>query len=210
MSNRSYRYRDQWPIIAERINRFQIRPNRVAEFEAMAHYHIKHKDRYIEIERDTNVPWPMIATIHRRENIGFDKYLGNGQPLSIKTTIVPKNRGPFHDHDGHSAFYWGALDALAIDGLDKVVPPWPIEKIIFHLEPFNGLGYFNGPTDVNGKKWPPMPSPYIWGGSNIQESGKYVSDHNFRKDVMDTQPGCACILWMLGHLDVSIHYTRET
>lgn len=210
MSQRPYRYREQWPIIAKMINDFEIQPNRFDEFKEIAEYHMGHRDVYLEIERATNVPYPMIAVIHEREDRRFDRYLGNGQLLSQRTTIVPVGRGPFVARDGHSAFYWGALDALRIDGLDKIVPPWPIEKMIFHLEPFNGLGYFYGPW-YNGRQLPPMPSPYIWAGSNHQVRGKYVADGQFDPNHWDTQPGCASILWMLGHLDPEhIQYTRET
>lgn len=202
------RYRNKWPQYAKQINTMSIIPSRRSEFEQFARYAIAHKNIYLEIEQGSNVPWPATAVTHKRESDAQDKqgnplftsYLGNGQSLSRVTTIEPPGRGPFSDHDGHSAFYWGALDAYHIDGLDKVVPPWPIEKILFWEETFNGQGYHNMG----------IPSPYIWGGTSIQVRGKYVRDRVFDANEWDTQLGVAGMLWMLGHLDTSIDFTRES
>lgn len=191
------RYRDYWPVCAKRINTpMRVMDNRNAEIKGYADYAIAHKDTYMEIQNKTGVWWYHVAVIHRRENPSFNSYLGNGDPLSRSTTHVPAGRGPFPD------FVSGALDALHLDGLDKVVPPWPIEKILYWCEVFNGAGYWN-----KG-----MPSPYIWGATNIQVRGKYVSDgpDGWSSTTWDTQPGCAAILWMLGHLDTSIDFTRES
>ena len=99
----------------------------------------------------------MIAAIHRRESdCDFDTYLGNGEPLDEVTTLVPAGRGPFDTWEE------GAIDALTYDGLTEVTD-WRLEKMLFHLEKYNGLGYHN--------KTPPLPSPYLWAGTNIQEPG---------------------------------------
>ena len=55
-----------------------------------------------------------------------------------------------------------------------------------------------------------LPSPYVWGGTNIQKPGKYVRDGVLSKKVWDTQPGCAPILKVLSTLDPSITLVRET
>lgn len=221
---RTYRYADRWPEIAKLIQGFKINPDRDdEEFEGYAKFAIAHKGIYIEVERATTVPWPLVAVIHRRESeathhgeasCNFNTYLGNGQPLNIRTTIEPDGRGPFCTTLPASveAFVAGGRDAFAIDGLSGVAQPgdrwdlgrfwgsWPIEKMVFYGEKLNGLGYW----------YKGLPSPYIWGGSNIQVRGKYVRDGVFDADEMDTQPGCAPILWMIGHLDPTIQYIRET
>src|SRR5690349_10202990 len=67
-------------------------------------------DKYKPITAVTGVPEWAIGILHYREsNLNFATYLGNGQPLSRKTTIVPKGRGPFL---GAGAFARGGIDAL--------------------------------------------------------------------------------------------------
>jgi lysozyme family protein len=181
-----------------------IKPDRVSYFYHVANYAIAHKPQYLEIERRTTlslagahiigVKWYHIAVLHRRESdADFDTYLGNGDPLHQRTTHVPKGRGPFN------TFADGAVDALRLDGLTSVVD-WRLEKIIYYCELYNGTGY-----DARG-----LPSPYIWGGTNIQKPGKYVADNVFRSNVWDTQPGCAPMLWTIAQLDQSVTFERET
>lgn len=204
---RTSRYGEQWPLITERIQIFRVSESRLNEFERHAKTIIANKERYIDIERDTGVPWPLIGVLHLRESsMDFNTYLGNGQPLNMRTTIEPTGRGPFR------SFKEGAIDALRIDALTAVVQStdrwdlgrswgsWPIEKMIHYAERLNGLGYW----------YKGLPSPYVWGGSNVQVRGKYVSDGNFDPNEMDRQPGCAPILWMIGSLDTSINFLRET
>lgn len=201
------RYRDKWPEYRHQWDTMAIRPERWAEFERMARYAIAHKDIYQEVEQtvQSKFPWWAVAVAHKREsdaqdahgNPLFTSYLGNGQPLNRVTTIVPKGRGPFL---GPKAFLHGCLDALHLDGIDKVVPPWPIEKVLFDEELLNGVGYH-----LRG-----LPSPYIFGGTSIQRPGKFIRDHVFDKTVMDTQLGCAGMIWMIAKLDPSVVITRET
>lgn len=211
-------YRDQWPKTAEMVQRFGtdgIKPERKAEMKRYAEFAIANKAKYIAVEEKTRVPWPLVAVIHRRESDSdFNTYLGNGQRLNMRTTIVPEGRGPFCNAlpAPLEAFVRGGVDAFAIDGLSAVQQPqdkwilgeewgsWPIEKMLYYGEKLNGWGYY-----MRGIR-----SPYIWGGTIMQERGKYVSDGNFDPGVWDTQPGCAPILWMIGFLDPTIHFTRES
>lgn len=171
-----------------------INPSRVAEFQATAKRLMKGMDRYKAVQRATGVPAAMIAILHEREsNANFDTYLGNGQPLNRVTTIVPKGRGPFRN------FEEGAIDALNIDGLAKV-KTWSIEQAIFKAEGFNGFGY----------RYKGIRSPYLWGGTNHQQRGKYVRDGVFDPSVMDKQLGAAGILYTLFALDPSLRLPLET
>lgn len=137
------------------------------------------------------IPWEFIAVTHYRE-AGFDKsgnprwdtYLGNGQALSRKTTIVPKGRGPFKTWED------GAVDALVY------APPyaakntdWSIGGTLSMIEQYNGLGYSN-----KG-----LPSPYLWAGTDQYEKGKYVSDGKYDPNAVDKQLGCAGILKFMGY-----------
>lgn len=186
------RYGAKWPEYAAQWDRMTI--NSPAKFTRIASSILAHKQRYQAIENGTGVPWYMIGVLHMRESdCNFDTYLGNGQSLHRVTTIVPKGRGPF------ATFEAGAVDALKIDGL-TAVQDWRLEKILYYCELFNGAGYNN-----RG-----LPSPYIWGGTNIQKPGKYTSDGHFDPNVWDPQPGCAPILASLAKLDPTIIFIRET
>lgn len=187
------RYAAKWPQYKAEWDRMVINLSREREFETLAKFAINHKETYLDIEKETGVTWPHLAVLHRRESdANFNTYLGNGDPLNRKTVHVPRGRGPF------KSFLDGAIDALRLDGLSSVTD-WRLEKILYYCEIFNGAGYNNMG----------MPSPYIWGGTNIQVPGKYVRDGVFDHHAMDTQPGCAPILWMIAKLDPSVQFTRE-
>jgi len=186
-------YGRKWHEYADQWDRMMIKRDRVKEFNKIAEYALAHRGIYTAIEGRTGVPWPMIAILHRRESdADFNTYLGNGQPLNRKTTIVPKGRGPF------SSFEEGAIDALQYDKLTSV-KDWRLEKILFYCEAFNGAGYNN-----RG-----LPSPYVWGGTNIQQPGKYVSDGRWNGKTWDSQPGCAPILKTIMMMDLNIEFKRE-
>ncbi len=136
----------------------------------------------------------MIAALHRREsNANFNTYLGNGEPLNRRTRLVPKGRGPF------KSFEDGAVDALKMDGLSNV-RDWRLEKSLYFSEIYNGTGYNN-----RG-----LPSPYVWGGTNIQRRGKYVADGHFDANIMDSQIGVAPLIYEISKLDPSVKFIRET
>ena len=190
------RYADIWPRYAKYWDEMKINPGRVQEFTNEAQFAINHKATYQELEAKTGVPWAMLAVIHRREsNADFNTYLGNGQSLARRTTIVPIGRGPF---TGPTAFFDGGIDAIKAEGWGCITD-WRVEKQLYYSLLFNGIG-----TEPN------HPSSYIWGGTNIQVPGKWVRDHVFDPSVMDPQPGCAPLLWTIAKLDPSVTFTRET
>ena len=185
------RYAAKWPKYADEWDRMVINPGRVAEFVFEARFAINHKATYQEAADKTGLPWPMIAVLHRRESdANFDTYLGNGQSLKHKTTEVPANRGPFL---GPNAFIDGCIDAIKQEGW-ATISDWRLEKILFYCESFNGGGY-----DTHG-----IPSPYLFGDTNIQVPGKFVRDHVFDPHVVDPQPGCAPLLQQIAKLDPTV------
>lgn len=186
-------YGRKWPEYAGQWDRMKITPGRETEFTKLAKFAFDHRQQYLVIEENTGVPWAMIACLHRRESdADFTTYLGNGDKLNRKTVNVPAGRGPF------PSFEEGAIDALKYDHLASV-KDWRLEKAIYYMEIFNGAGYHNKE----------LPSPYIWGGTNIQRPGKYVSDGRWSSTAMDKQPGCAPILRAIIQLDPSSNLQRE-
>ena len=148
-----------------------------------------HREVYQKVEKETGVPWQLVAVIHIREaglsDVGkFKGVLHNGEKIvgtGRVTSIVPRNRGPFNSW--HSA----AVDALKLKGFDKI-KSWPVSRMLWALEPYNGYGYRN-----KGLR-----SPYLWASTNHQQRGKYVADHVFDPNAIDSQMGCAAMLKYLG------------
>lgn len=198
------RYGDKWPEYARQWDAMVINASREQQFRTLALKFIDLKPRYVPLADQTGIPWQIFAVMHMRESDNdFSKSLAQGDPWNRQSTNEPIS-GPF------SSFEESAIWTMNHDGLIKVVD-WRLEKQLWHLERLNGMGYANGPKDIrSGITYPPMPSPYIWGGTNQQRPGKYIRDHVFDPDTMDTQPGCAPILWMIAKLDPTVQFVRET
>lgn len=162
----------------------QMLAGRKSVLESTATKVLSFRDMYEDIESHTGVPWWVIGAIDsREENFDHKGYLGNGDPLSRKTVHVPRGRGPFKN--------WaeGAIDALHISGWDRLPPGghWDIVTCLIKCEVYNGSGY--GHMGLR--------SPYVWGGTNMQQRGKYTSDGHFDGSAWDIQPGCAGIFLAL-------------
>jgi lysozyme family protein len=187
-------YGEAWPRIAKQWDTARILIARQNELTRIANKLFAHKDRYVAVEEKTGVPWYLIAAIHNRESdADFNTYLGNGAPLSSRTRLVPRGRGPFKTWEE------GALDALKYDGLTSI-KDWVIEKQLYAAEVFNGLGY----------RYKALPSPYVWGATNIQRAGKYVADGRWSSVAWDKQSGVAAIIKALMEVDPTIDPARET
>jgi lysozyme family protein len=143
---------------------------------------VANKQRYAAIAAhfpNPGLKWWIVALIHEMEcSQNFNRYLGNGQKLDQKTTIVPIGRGPF------KSFEDGAYDALKLDEIDKI-QDWSLDNVLYVLEGFNGYGY---------SKYHSINSPYIWSGSNHYVSGKYTSDGKYDKNTVSQQIGIALML----------------
>lgn len=153
-------------------NKYRKLINSVTGFDDLSWYRkrhipkiLKNKERYKKIADELGIPLAIIPLIETKEmgsSVGkFDRYIGNGQPLNKKTTIVPKNRGPFATWED------GVRDAIKYDGLDRV-KEWTEERMLFELESYNGWGYYN-----RGKN-----SAYLWAKSlpHGRGTGKFVRD----------------------------------
>jgi len=159
----------------------KIRPEVLPEEDKVIRKLLANKKTYQEVEKDTNVPWYFIAILHYLEsNCDFKSHLFNGDPLTSRTTHVPKG----YPKEGKPPFTWqfSAIDALTLTGLTK--RKYDISNMLASFEIYNGLGYRK--YDIN--------SPYLWSGSFHYTSGKYVKDGRFDKDAVSKQIGAAVIL----------------
>lgn len=152
------------------------------------------KDIYLDIAQRTGVPWFVIAVIHEREAGGdFSRSLAQGDPWNAVSWHVPKGRGPFAN-----------FAAAAIDALTECPPhaalwkDWTAGGALTLLEEYNGLGY---------EEYHAEASPYIWGGTDQQQRGKYIGDHLFDASRWDSQLGCAALLKAMMALDPSVKFT---
>lgn len=159
------------------------------------------KARYRAVSARTGVPWWFIAVVHEREcSQSWRGSLAQGDPWDQKSRNVPKGRGPF-----------ASWEDCAVDALVNCAPfaarnkDWSIGGTLTMLEQYNGLGYASGPR-AGGVKYPPMPSPYIWGGTDVQTRGKYVADGQFDPSKMDPQLGCAGLIMTMMQIDASIQF----
>lgn len=157
---------------------------------------LENKYRYQEVADKIGCPLAMVPLIHLRERASdlgkFKAYLGNGQPLTQVTTIVPKGRGPFQ------TWVAGATDAFALQSLDKV-EQWSLERMLYELERYNGFGYRS--KGIN--------TPYVWNGTNLYSKGRYVSDGKYSSTSVDGNIGCYALYLMLVEADPSFKVNLE-
>jgi lysozyme family protein len=159
-------------------------PSRKSAADLSASRIVANKARYVEVEKATTVPWFVVGLIHAMEGgLNFNTHLHNGDPLSRRTTHVPKGR----PKDGNPPFTWeeSAIDALTMDGLDKV-GDWTPTRLCYELERYNGTGYLRFHPSVN--------TPYLWSGTNQYQRGKYVADGKWDATAISGQSGAVAIL----------------
>jgi len=192
----SYPYEALKGEYTAQIARAHIRPECEHLLDATGRRLLHDKAVYLRIAEASGVPAAGLMALAEREMSGnLHCYLGNGQRLTKRTTIVPINRGPFPDTE--DGFVAGALDALHLDGLDlvaKMPGGWSLPRFAYESEHWNGWGYR------------PRPSPYVFGGTTVQQPGKFIRDHAFSSTMMDPQLGTIAVVEKLFELDPSLKF----
>ena len=169
-----------------------MRPEHVAETNAILNKIKPHRDRYEAVAAKSKVPWHVIAIIHSLEGgLSFGTHLHNGDPLTARTVHVPAGRPA----QGHPPFTWeeSAADALMYDGMTGWTD-WSISGTLYKLERFNGAGYHDDHPEVL--------SPYLWSYSNHYTKGKYGSDGHFDPNLVSKQCGGAVLLKLMEDMAV--------
>lgn len=168
--------------------------SKAATATAVAKKIIGLRDRYEPVAKRMGNPkiWPLIGAIHNREaSLSFAGVLHNGEHIigtGRKTSLVPAGRGPF------SSWENAAVDALALKGWNNI-KDWPISRWLYESERYNGWGYY---------LYHGVNSPYVWGGTSLQQRGKYVSDGKWSSGAWDSQLGTAAILKALFQIDPTL------
>lgn len=163
-------------------------PDRRGDIDAIVDFAYANRRRYSVFGE---VPWPLVAALHNMEcSQRFDRHLHNGDPISHKTVNVPKDRPP-----GNGPWPWevSARDALKIDGL-LYWADWSVAGCLYKAEAYNGWGY----------RGHGIRSPYLWGGSNKQETGKYIRDGVWSSTAITKQIGVATILCRMFERDIYV------
>lgn len=161
-----------------------VDPGRLAAVDRMVDRIVANKPRYEPVSAATGVPWYVIGLIHGLEaGFSFNAHLHNGDPLTARTYQQPEGRPV----SGSPPFTWeeSALDALAYDHLTGW-GDWDLVGTLYKLEAFNGMGYRH--------LSPPIPSPYLWAGSNQYAQGKFTSDGHYDPSAVSQQIGAATAL----------------
>lgn len=161
-----------------------ITPDKYPLVDAAVKTILAGKARYESVSKKTSVPWYFIGIAHYMEGgCKFDKHLHNGDPLTAKTTHVPKGRPA----TGVAPFAWefSAEDALSYTGVNKWTN-WSLPGLLFKLEGYNGFGYRKSSIAIN--------SPYLWSFSNHYQKGKYTADGSYSPTAVSKQCGAAVIL----------------
>lgn len=161
-----------------------IRPEQLPVVKTTVGKIVTNRARYESVQTITGVPWYVVAVIHSLEgSLSFKTHLHNGDPLTARTTHVPKGRPV----TGDPPFIWevSAADALQFDNLPTTAK-WTLSLVLFKLEGFNGFGYRS--------KHPEVLTPYLWSFSNHYTKGKFTVDHKFDPEVVSKQCGAAAIL----------------
>ena len=161
---------------------------RSTAINAAARKIIANKDSYKKVENATGVPWYWVGAIHMREsNNNFQGVLHNGERIigtGRKTVLEPDGRGPF------SSWHEAAIDAIKLKKLQNI-KDWSIPRQLFEAERYNGWGY----------TWRGVNSPYVWGGTNHQQRGKYIRDGVWSSTATDQQLGVAPVIYKVRELE---------
>lgn len=162
----------------------QIQKQRAADIDASVSRITRNRARYESVGTPLDIPWFVVGLIHCMEgSLNFATHLHNGDPLTARTVHVPKGR-PLQ---GAPTFTWedSASDALCLRNLHKWTD-WSLPGTLYQLEGYNGFGYRRLHPDVR--------TPYLWGGSTLYVSGKYVADGTWSPSAVSKQCGAAVLL----------------
>lgn len=168
-------------------------PNRIEEIDHVARRLIRPENlaHYDPVFAKIGVPQVVQATICEREDGNdFSKSPAQGDPWNKVSTHVPRGIGPFKSWEESAIYSWTVADRLNV----LSVPKWTLPYFCFKMEGYNGFGY----------RAHRIRTPYVVGGSVLQEKGKYTSDGHYDSDHMDTQIGCLPIALRMIELSPSL------
>ena len=170
-------------------------PDRVHEIDEVARHLTQDTilQNYLEVQEAIGIPAVVQACICEREDgTNFSKSPAQGDPWNRVSIHVPRGIGPFPSWKAAAIYSWTKADALNVIS----VPAWTMPYACFKWEGYNGFGY-----RAHGVR-----TPYVVGGTNLQQPGKYISDGSFDPNHMDSQLGCLPIAMRMIELVPSLSF----
>lgn len=181
VSSRSLdKYQDDWDHMV-------IRQDKVPQIISDARAILKYQKQFELAVTGTHIPWQFAGIIYYREDgLQFKGHPHNGDSLRARTVNVPAGRPIKNPVSGKQyAFFESFADLISLKKWDHV-PEWNMPSLLYYFEANNGMGYRRLKS--------PIPSPYLWSGTNYYTSGKFCSDGKYDAKEVDQQIGAAPLL----------------
>ena len=181
-------YSDMKSFYTELCKSAVIQTNRRSEIMQIATKINQNKDRYLEVQQRSGVPWFVIGALHYREaNLNFMGHLHNGDNLLMLTVHVPSDR-PFQrpwTPPGESLRQiWTDSAVDALKELPKFPGAWTMQRTCWAMERYNGFGCY----------WHDIDTPYLWNYTNNYTKGGYSGDRHFDPNYVSKQAGLFTIM----------------
>lgn len=188
----------------------EIRADRVDEATNVVRRILENRDVYSRVSAETpnRAPWWWIALVHHMErDLSFRHHLHNGDDIRYPTRLKPSGRPPgWTLAQGKSPDAWviSAVDALRYDKIHEW-GDWSEEGCLYKWECYNGLGYWSKTVrESMGLGDAPMPSPYLFSGTNLYTRGKFRENESgawFDPKAVSKQLGIVPVYLRLRHAE---------
>jgi lysozyme family protein len=177
---------------------YNLTKDQKAELEQFAANYETNKARYDAVAKKTGIPSTLVAAIHWRESTGdFTTYLHQGDPLGKQAVNEPNDIPIFYEWEEAAVHALTMPDKAAIsEELSMTENTRDPAAIATFAEHYNGLGYHKYHSETE--------SPYVYGGTDAYQRGKYVSDGKWSATHKDQQLGVMVMVERLGGADLDI------
>lgn len=184
------------PEYSQLLSVMVINPKSAPEIDKVATRILTYRSRFDAVTTAIGVPIVFSGPSFEREaDLDFNDSPAQGDPWRRVSTHVPKGLGPYPSWEA------AAVASYKREGLDRIgAGKWTWELVCYYGELFNGFGY----RDFHHEH-----SPYLWGGTNIQQRGKYTADDHFDPNEMDTQLGMIPIAKRIAQLAPELDITTS-
>ncbi|MDB5612066.1 MAG: hypothetical protein JWP25_8966 [Bradyrhizobium sp.] len=175
----------------------QVKPSAVGEVDRLARkgLTVNAVAQYMRVQEAIGIPIPVQHSICTREsNADFSRSPAQGDRWDRVSVNVPRGIGPFNSWYDAAIYSWTKADKLNV----LSVPAWFMAYAMWKDEAYNGFGYRS-----HGVR-----SPYLVGGTNLQQIGRYAGDSNWVEE-WDTQIGTVPVMLRMIELMPSLAFGQS-